>query len=987
VGPNGAGKTTSLSMAVGLLPPDDGSARVFGIDVWADPVAAKRLLGVLPDNLALPERLTGRELLTYLGRLGGLSPATVAARAQELLEVLELTEAERTLVVDYSAGMRKKITLATALLHTPRLLVLDEPSVSAATIRVILQRFVEAGGSVVLSSHVMALVEQVCDHVGVIAGGRLVASGTLEQVRGQARWMTPSCGWSAPASPPRACRGWPPSVPGSGRRTGPGGGRDAGRPAPGPGPQLARRVGHGGRPPGHRAGVGVGTLLLGLVRFEQPSRMVDLLAALGLAWLVGWVMGPIVVRGAGVGLRPEWFALSPLPPRRLAAGLLGASLVGFAPAVTLVAFAALVVAATRLGVVPVLVAVPATLPQLGLVVGSSRVVVTALAATLSSRRGQELGGLLMAVTIALASGGWSLAAVLGQQLATGPSSALATALRMLPSGWAPVAVAAADRSDWPLVAAALGGLAALCGLLPAAWARLLPAVMRRPAGRAPRTARRGRAAGDDGKATTGPRPGVWPRLVPAGPTGAVVAKELHTWRRDPGRTLLLLLALLISGLSLAVPAVAFDLPAALPWVGPATALIIAMGAANLYGEEGTALWLTRMIPGSEPADVRGRQAAWLLVVTPVTVVPTVVLTVLSGQGWAWPWVLAVVPAILGGTAGLMMWLSVTRPVRQKDPHRRAGPFDTGEDPNAAGALIGHQYLMLGLAALTAVPAATLVLLGTQRHQPALQAAGVLVGAATGVLLSWSGGHLAARRLADRGAELLDLLHLGPPGTGPPRRDRARPGAGPPAVPGPRRSPRHPVDRRDPVHHPPGPGPDRLQPARRRPPGQGLVRRPLPSRAPPDPGGGHLHRRRRPRPLVGHGHPAQVHGSAVMRWLRACGTLFVLALVLFVVPASAEGPVLVGVSAGHGLSLVDVAALVPLLAGTGLLAGGLWRRRQALDAALSRRPWLARADAAVTWRSAAARPRSLATTSPSATRPTLESATRMCRKGQIADASG
>jgi ABC-2 type transport system ATP-binding protein len=189
VGPNGAGKTTSLSMAVGLLRPDGGTARVFGIDVWADPVEAKRLLGVLPDNMAMPERLTGRELLTYLGQLRGLDPATVAARAQELLEVLELTEAERTLVADYSAGMRKKITLATALLHTPRLLVLDEPfeaidPVSAATIRVILRRFVDAGGSVVISSHVMALVEQVCDRVGVIARGRLVAAGTLDEVRG-----------------------------------------------------------------------------------------------------------------------------------------------------------------------------------------------------------------------------------------------------------------------------------------------------------------------------------------------------------------------------------------------------------------------------------------------------------------------------------------------------------------------------------------------------------------------------------------------------------------------------------------------------------------------------------------------------------------------------------------------------------------------------------------------------------------------------------
>src|SRR4029450_9447321 len=122
------------------------------------------------------------------GRLRGLDRATVAARAGELREGGERAGAERTMVTDYSAGMRKKITLATALLHTPRLLVLDEPfeaidPVAAATLRGILGRFVDAGGSVVLSSHVMGLVEQVCDHVGVIASGRLVAAGTLDQVR------------------------------------------------------------------------------------------------------------------------------------------------------------------------------------------------------------------------------------------------------------------------------------------------------------------------------------------------------------------------------------------------------------------------------------------------------------------------------------------------------------------------------------------------------------------------------------------------------------------------------------------------------------------------------------------------------------------------------------------------------------------------------------------------------------------------------------
>lgn len=189
VGPNGAGKTTALSMAVGLLRPDDGTARIFGHDVWGDPIRAKELVGVLPDGLSLPERLTGRELLTYTARLRGLDRGTAAARAEELLRVLELTDAERTMVIDYSAGMRKKIGLATALMHAPKLLVLDEPfeavdPVSASTIRTILQRFVAAGGSVVLSSHVMALVEALCDHVAVITRGQVVAAGPVTEVRG-----------------------------------------------------------------------------------------------------------------------------------------------------------------------------------------------------------------------------------------------------------------------------------------------------------------------------------------------------------------------------------------------------------------------------------------------------------------------------------------------------------------------------------------------------------------------------------------------------------------------------------------------------------------------------------------------------------------------------------------------------------------------------------------------------------------------------------
>ncbi|MBE1490507.1 ABC transporter ATP-binding protein [Plantactinospora soyae] len=189
VGQNGAGKTTTLSMAVGLLRPDGGTARIFGADVWSAPDEAKALVGVLPDGLAMPERLTGREVLTFLGLLRGMPRDEVLRRADELLDVLELSGADGTLVIEYSTGMRKKIGLATALLHAPRLLVLDEPfeavdPVSAATIKTILRGFVRGGGSIVLSSHVMALVEQLCDHVAVVDAGRVAAAGTLDEVRG-----------------------------------------------------------------------------------------------------------------------------------------------------------------------------------------------------------------------------------------------------------------------------------------------------------------------------------------------------------------------------------------------------------------------------------------------------------------------------------------------------------------------------------------------------------------------------------------------------------------------------------------------------------------------------------------------------------------------------------------------------------------------------------------------------------------------------------
>lgn len=188
VGPNGAGKTTTLSMATGLLRPDAGGVRVHGVDVWADPVAAKAMIGNLADGVRLFDRLTGEQLITYTAMLFGIPRPDIAPRVADLLEMMDLGNAAGTIVADYSAGMTKKVALACALVHAPRLLVLDEPfeavdPVSAANIEDVLRSYTASGGTVIVSSHSMDLVQRMCDHVAVIAAGRVLAAGTVDDVR------------------------------------------------------------------------------------------------------------------------------------------------------------------------------------------------------------------------------------------------------------------------------------------------------------------------------------------------------------------------------------------------------------------------------------------------------------------------------------------------------------------------------------------------------------------------------------------------------------------------------------------------------------------------------------------------------------------------------------------------------------------------------------------------------------------------------------
>ncbi|MDO5746571.1 MAG: ABC transporter ATP-binding protein [Actinomycetaceae bacterium] len=189
VGPNGAGKTTMLSMATGLMLPDMGQVFIHGIDLWNSPKQAKNLLGVLPDGVDTFDRLTGNELITYAGILRGLDKTTARRRAADLMRALDLADASKKMISEYSAGLTKKINLACALVHSPRILVLDEPfesvdPISAGTIIEILQKYCSDGGTIVLSSHVMATVEKLCTHVAIMDRGIIKACGTLSEVAG-----------------------------------------------------------------------------------------------------------------------------------------------------------------------------------------------------------------------------------------------------------------------------------------------------------------------------------------------------------------------------------------------------------------------------------------------------------------------------------------------------------------------------------------------------------------------------------------------------------------------------------------------------------------------------------------------------------------------------------------------------------------------------------------------------------------------------------
>ncbi|MEU8226007.1 hypothetical protein [Kribbella sp. NPDC048915] len=466
----------------------------------------------------------------------------------------------------------------------------------------------------------------------------------------------------------------------------------------------------------------VGLVLAGATLWVAARGDHDLLVVVLSIWMLGWVVGPLFAGGGDETLKPEYFSMVPLPPRTLSTGLLVAALAGVAPVISLIALLSLFIAGG--GVVAVLVAAPAVVLQLLCFVLASRLAVAVYGVLLQVRTGAILAALVNAFILAFTAQGWALIVA---YVSTDVQGTAAQAARIAPSGWGLVAVEAAGRGDWLTVLAALAGLVVLAAVMLMAWSALL--VRRTTAGRSGRKPRR--------------------LLTARTPAGAAVGKEIRSWTRDLlyGHRAVFAVAY---GLFFCAMPLAIGMKTMLPWAGPAAVVMAGSMIANLYGADGTSFWTTLMTPNSSRADVRARQSAFLLVFGPATLLITVLLTWWSGVTSAWPFVLSVMPALLGGAAGLVVACSVYSAIPTTDAHKRSGnPLNSGENEGEA---MGIVYVMLVLVALTCAPALVVALYFGWW--------GVPVGLLSGVLAWWYFGLLAARRLDARGPELLTLLRHG-----------------------------------------------------------------------------------------------------------------------------------------------------------------------------------------------------------------------------------
>jgi ABC-2 type transport system permease protein len=468
-----------------------------------------------------------------------------------------------------------------------------------------------------------------------------------------------------------------------------------------------------------------GTLALGLVSYPTLGAGADVIALVFALW-VGGRLAQSALSGEPT-LRPEMLALLPLRRRALARALLVVNLADPALLLLVVPFAAVIALGAQAGAVAALV---------GAAGAALTMVLAGVAGTVAggllgpgTGRGHDTGTIVTALAISAVSVTGTLLPWLVAALRTRSAPWLTGLVRVLPSGWAAVAVDAAARSDWLWVVLPLAGLAALSGLIALAW----PVVLTRRMTGAGKPARAARVH-------TGRRD-----LLPRTAIGAVAAKEIRLWARDPVRLTTLLIAVVVGAAVCVIPRLTAGTTQLFPFAGAGTVVIAGACACNLYGNDGTSLWLTIAAPGSGRPDVRGRQLAWLLLVGPYTVALTLLLTTLSGQGWTWPWVLGILPALLGGACGLAPLASAVWVV----------PLDAAGDPTPLYSL--KVELALVAVALTAAPPVGVALAGSLTGLTWLTWLAVPVGVGTGLMLAWWLGAVAARRLPTTQVAMLRVL--------------------------------------------------------------------------------------------------------------------------------------------------------------------------------------------------------------------------------------
>ncbi|WP_152362236.1 hypothetical protein [Microlunatus speluncae] len=477
---------------------------------------------------------------------------------------------------------------------------------------------------------------------------------------------------------------------------------------------------------------------------EVRSEVLMLILA---GWFVGAALGPVTMSGVGV-LRAEYFTLLPIDRKKLALGLLGAVFPGVASAYLLLAGLAILVQAIALNPVAAVIAVPAAVLSWVLTIIVSRLIYAALGSAMRTWLGVEIAAIQFGFLIAGLLAGWMVVTqairTVPELLRNGlPDSVAVTVLSWLPSSWSLRAVEAAAAGDWPVALAWLGLLAVItAGLL------ALAALLLRP--------HLGSRAGRRTRRPIGSRVLTGRRLLPATELGAVVGKELRQWWRDPWRKLEWRSGIytgLLIGVFASVSGM-FQLIA--PLSGLVIAFMICLSGCNLYGQDGSAAWLTVVGQrrGTVVADVRGRQLAMIILFLPPAALVSAVVIMITGEHWAWPAVLAGLPALIGVASGIAILVSAVGVSPGVDPRRRVGPNDAGGDMTL------QVNLSLWICMLLVTPTAGALAVGFAALQPWGPWAAVLIGLLNGALGYWLLGKITISYLTDRLPSLFTRIRYG-----------------------------------------------------------------------------------------------------------------------------------------------------------------------------------------------------------------------------------